>query len=57
MIPAFGRLRREDLRFKVNLDYIVRSCLREKKKSKILFYVVQLHILSSTDLALTWFHL
>jgi hypothetical protein len=29
-IPALGRVRQEDHKLEVNLDYIVRSCLKKK---------------------------
>jgi hypothetical protein len=32
VIPAFRRLRQEELEFEVTLGYIVRPCLKEKKK-------------------------
>jgi hypothetical protein len=33
-IPAFGRLRQEDLKFKASLSYIVRPCLKQREKKK-----------------------
>ena len=33
-ILALGRLRQEDLKFKASLRYIVRSCLKEREKTK-----------------------
>jgi hypothetical protein len=35
VIPALWRLRQEDLKFKVSLGYIVRVCLKKKKR----FYI------------------
>jgi hypothetical protein len=32
VIPAFGRLRQEDLRFKANLCYIARPNLKKQKE-------------------------
>jgi hypothetical protein len=32
VIPAFGRLRQEDLEFKANVGYIVSPCLKKPKK-------------------------
>jgi hypothetical protein len=34
VIPALGRLRQEDLEFKVSLDSTVRPCLKKKKERK-----------------------
>jgi hypothetical protein len=31
-MPAFRRLRQEDLQFKVSLGYLARPCLKRKKK-------------------------
>jgi hypothetical protein len=34
LIPALGRKRQEDLKFKASLSYIVRAYLKKKKKQK-----------------------
>jgi hypothetical protein len=34
LIPTLGRLRQEDHEFKVNLGYMVRPCLKKRKKRK-----------------------
>jgi hypothetical protein len=34
VIPAHGRLRREDPGFNVSLDYIVRPCVKKKTKNQ-----------------------
>jgi hypothetical protein len=36
VIPQLRRLRQKDSTFQANLDYIVRSCLRKKKKKKVI---------------------
>jgi hypothetical protein len=33
LIPALGRLRQEDLKFKASLDYTVRPCLKTKDRT------------------------
>jgi hypothetical protein len=33
VIPALGRLRQEEHKFKARLGYIVRSCLKQLKKN------------------------
>jgi hypothetical protein len=38
MYLALGRQRQEDQEFEVNLGYIARSCLKEKKKSQLIEY-------------------
>jgi hypothetical protein len=37
IIPAFRRLKQEDLEFEANLSYIVRHCLRTTTLKKITF--------------------
>jgi hypothetical protein len=37
VIPAFGRLRQEDLKFEVSLGYILRLCLKKSKNNKKLY--------------------
>ena len=32
--PALGKLKQEDMKFEVSMRYIVRLCLKKKKKSK-----------------------
>jgi hypothetical protein len=34
VIPALGRLRREDYKFEVSLGYIVKPCLKKTIKEK-----------------------
>jgi hypothetical protein len=36
VIPALGRLRQEDFKFKTSLGYIARWCLTEMKKDSII---------------------
>jgi hypothetical protein len=35
VIPAFGRLKQEDLEFEAILKYIVKLCLKGKKKKAL----------------------
>jgi hypothetical protein len=39
VISALWRLRQEDLKFKTNLSYIARSCLKKGKKKKKNIYL------------------
>jgi hypothetical protein len=36
-IPAFGKLRQEDLKLEAILDHIVRLCLRKQKQKEPIF--------------------
>jgi hypothetical protein len=40
VIPALGRMRQEDHKFKVNLGYLVRPCLKSLKNNTLFLTIV-----------------
>jgi hypothetical protein len=54
IIPALTRLRQEDYKFKTNLSYIVRPCLKPPKYKQINMILLSYNKEGNPDICKTW---